>query len=52
MDEYEARDWLAYIYNCRGDLTDAVWEKYKRWCEANGIHCFNPHFDQLPDPEE
>ena len=50
FDIYEARDWLAYIYNLRGlEMTPEVWDKFKHWCEANDIHNFNPHFNQLPE---
>jgi hypothetical protein len=49
MDANEAKTWLAYVYNCRGDLTPLVWDKFKAWCEANGIHLDDPRFEELPE---
>jgi hypothetical protein len=48
MDATEARTWLAYVYNSRGDLTDDVWCKFKAWCEVNNIHLDDPRYEDLP----
>jgi hypothetical protein len=47
MDEY--LDWLAFIYNTRGDrMVPEVWEKFKAFVEARAaIMSRDPPFERL-----
>ena len=33
----DARWWVCFIYNSRGQLTPATWEEFKRFCESNDL---------------
>jgi hypothetical protein len=51
MDEEKVADyklWLAFVYNCRGDLTDLVWSKFREFCEREGLHLLNPEWEEMP----